>query len=369
LKPDTRRRQFVLVSAALLAQWGLARRAFAQPAKPGAVPTVDNLSVKVLIDSTYDTSRPGTSKWVRIKRTAFTSPTDYRKTLHNEWGLSLSLESRIGTGTRNLMLDYGYTLPALLNNMEIIGVDATKVQGLILSHGHFDHYGPLLGFLQKYRDQLPPDLTLYVGGEDNFCARKAARGAPGQFAELGVLDRRELEALKVKVVSCEQPTVIMGHAFTTGAITRRSFEKVLPNALVEYGVKNGVGCNIPAAEAKAQGNPVPDEHYNEHATCFNVKDRGLVVITSCGHAGVINSVRQAMEVSGVGKVHAVMGGMHLFAADDEYLRRSVAELKTLNPDVIIPMHCSGPGFVSAVREQMPERLITSTTGTEYLFGA
>jgi len=184
-----------------------------------------------------------------------------------------------------------------------------------------------------------------------------------------VLDRRELEALRVKVVSCEQPTVILGHAFTTGAIVRRSFERVLPTSLIEYDVKNGVGCNMPALNAKTEGKPVADEHYNEHATCFNVKDRGLVVITSCGHAGVVNSVRQAMEASGVSKVHAVMGGMHLFPADEEYLRRSVAELKTLNPDVVIPMHCSGPGFVTAMREQMPDRLITSTTGTEYLFGA
>jgi len=369
MKPDTHRRQFVFGSAALLAQIGFSRSALADLVKSGGVPTVDNLTVKVLIDSTYDTSRPGTSKWVKVKRTPFASQTDYRKTLHNEWGLSLSLESRIGSDTRNLMLDYGYTLPALLNNMEIIGVDATKVQGLILSHGHFDHYGPLTGFLQKYRDKLPADLTLYVGGEDNFCARKAARGAPGQFSDAGVLDRRELEALRVKVVSCEQPTVILGHAFTTGAIARRSFERVLPTALIEYGAKNGVGCNIPALNAKTEGKPVADEHYNEHATCFNVKDRGLVVITSCGHSGVVNSVRQAMEVSGISKVHAVMGGMHLFPADDEYLRRSVAELKALDPDVVIPMHCSGPGFVTAAREQMPDRLITSTTGTEYLFGA
>ena len=369
MKPNTHRRQFVLGSAALLTHAGISRSALADLLKPGGVPTIDNVTVKVLIDSTYDTTRPGTSKWVKIKRTPFVSQTDFRKTLHNEWGLSLSLESRIGQDTRNLMLDYGYTLPALLNNMEIIGVDAAKVQGLILSHGHFDHYGPLIGFLQKYRDKLPADLALYVGGEDNFCARKAARGAPGQFSDAGVLDRRELEALRVKVVSCEQPTVILGHAFTTGAIARRSFERVLPTALIEYGVKNGVGCNIPALNTKTEGKPVADEHYNEHATCFNVKDRGLVVITSCGHAGVVNSVRQAMQVSGISKVHAVMGGMHLFPADEEYLRRSVAELKTLNPDVVIPMHCSGPGFVIAMREQMPDRLITSTTGTEYLFGA
>jgi len=367
MKPD--RRQFVLASAALLAQWGLARSVLAQSAKPLAVPTVDSLSIKVLTDSSYDTPRAGTSKWVKVKRTAFISATDFRKSLHNEWGLSLSLESRIGADTRNLMLDYGYTQQALLNNMEIMGVDGSKVQGMILSHGHYDHLGGMIGFLQKYRDKLPADLTLYVGGEDNFCNRKTASGAPGHFSDWGVLDRRELEALKVKIVYCEQPTVVMGHAFTTGNIARRSFERVLPNTQVEYHKTNGVGCSIPAADAKAEGKFVADEHLNEHGTCFNVKDRGLVVITSCGHAGVVNTARQAMEASGIRKLHAVLGGVHLFPASDEYLKQSVAELKALDPDVVIPMHCSGPGFVTAVREQMPDRLVTSTTGTEFVFGA
>ena len=78
---------------------------------------------------------------------------------------------------------------------------------------------------------------------------------------------------------------------------------------------------------------------------------------------------EAIDVSGVSKVHAVVGGFHLFAADDDYVRKTVAELKQLDPDVVIPMHCSGPTFVQVTREQMPDRLITSTTGTEYTFGA
>src|SRR6266705_3467729 len=286
--------------AALLAQAGCARSAFAEVFKPGAVPTVDSLSIRVLTDSSYDTPRPGTSKWVKIKRSPLSSAADYRKVLHNEWGLSLSLESRIGGDTRNLMLDYGYTSQALLNNMDVMGVDGSRVQGMILSHGHYDHLGGMIGFLQKYRDKLPADLTLYVGGEDNFCNRKTASGAPGHFSDWGVLDRRDLEALKVKIVYCEQPTIVMGHAFTTGSIARRSFERVLPNTQVEYVKRNCVGCDMPAANAKAGGKLVPDEHLNEHGTCFNVKDRGLVVITSCGHAGVVNTARHAMEVSGVG---------------------------------------------------------------------
>ena len=229
---DSQRRQFVLGSAALFAQFGLMRSVLADTLKPGAVPTVDSLSIKVITDSSYDTPRPGTSKWVKVNRTPFISRDDYRKALHNEWGLALALESRSGGATRNLLLDYGYTPQALLNNMDIMGVDAAKQQAMILSHGHFDHFGGLIAFLQKNRSKLPADLTLYVGGEDNFCNRKTASGAPGHFSDWGVLDRRDLAALNVKIVTCEQPTIIQGHAFTTGTIKRRSFEKVLPNTLV-----------------------------------------------------------------------------------------------------------------------------------------
>src|SRR5206468_8996801 len=98
----------------------------------------------------------------------------------------------------------------------------------------------------------------------------------------GVLDRRELEPLGVKIVYCEKPAIVQGHAFTTGSITRRTFEKVFPNTMVEYAKKDGLGCDMPEPAAKAQGQPVPDQHLNEHATCFNVKGRGLVVISSCG---------------------------------------------------------------------------------------
>jgi len=150
------RRRFVVGSVAVIAACGLPRITSAQSPKLAAVPTVDTLVIRVLTDSSYDTPRAGSSKWVKVKRTSFISTTNFRKALHNEWGLALALESRIGNDTRNLLLDYGYTPEALLNNMEIMSVDPSNVQAMILSHGHFDHYGGLIGFLQRYRDKPPP---------------------------------------------------------------------------------------------------------------------------------------------------------------------------------------------------------------------
>jgi 7,8-dihydropterin-6-yl-methyl-4-(beta-D-ribofuranosyl)aminobenzene 5'-phosphate synthase len=118
-----------------------------------------------------------------------------------------------------------------------------------------------------------------------------------------------------------------------------------------------------------QGKIVPDEHIHEHATCFNVKERGVVVISSCGHVGIVNSARQAQAVSGVDKVHALVGGFHLGPAPDDYLRQVVAEIKKLDPDVIVPMHCSGENFIREVRAQMPDKLLVPTTGARLTFGA
>jgi 7,8-dihydropterin-6-yl-methyl-4-(beta-D-ribofuranosyl)aminobenzene 5'-phosphate synthase len=135
-------------------------------------------------------------------------------------------------------------------------------------------------------------------------------------------------------------------------------------------MQDGLGCDATHyTSAELQGKIVPDEHIHEHATCFNVKDKGLVVISSCGHVGIVNSVRQAQDVSGVQKVHAIVGGFHLGPAPKDYLDKVVAEIKKLEPDVVIPMHCSGNNFIQATREQMPDQLIVTTTGSRITFGA
>jgi 7,8-dihydropterin-6-yl-methyl-4-(beta-D-ribofuranosyl)aminobenzene 5'-phosphate synthase len=336
-------------------------------AAPIQAPVVDKLAIRVLIDGSIDNFfRPSTVNGVSIEPAPRRA--DYRRNLHNQWGLSLFLESQRADELRTVMVDFGYTPEALLNNIELTGVDPSKLNALVVSHGHFDHYGGLQGFLKKYRDVLPADVKLYAGGEDNFCHRY--NGTPGQLSDFGALDRRELVAQKVSVVLAESPTVVAGHAFTTGKIKRSSIEKVLPNTLVEFAMKDGLGCDAGHyLSAELLGKIVPDEHIHEHATCFNIKDRGLVVISSCGHVGIVNSVRQAQEVSGVQKVHAIVGGFHLGPAPADYLDQVVAEVKTLEPDVVIPMHCSGNNFIQAVRQQMPDKLLVSTTGSRVTFGA
>ena len=308
-----RRRDFLKSSAAFAGAaaaggFSCVEIASAAPIQPAAV---DRLSVRVLIDLTHNIFlRPKEVRGVKLEPAPRAG--NFTRTIHTQWGLSLFLELQQGGEARTVMLDYGYTPEALLNNIEIIGVEPKKIDAMVVSHGHFDHYGGLIGFLDKYRAVLPADIKLYAGGEDNFCHRLSGTGVPGQLTDYGTLDRRELAARKVATVLCESPTVIGGHAFTTGQIKRRTDEKILPNSFEQFGIKDGLGCDATHyTSLSLRARPSPTSISMSMRPAYNVKDRGLVVISSCSHRGIVNAVRQAQEVSGVTKVHAVIGGFHL----------------------------------------------------------
>jgi 7,8-dihydropterin-6-yl-methyl-4-(beta-D-ribofuranosyl)aminobenzene 5'-phosphate synthase len=332
------------------------------------VPTVERLVMTNVVDNVYDAfARGGKLDTVTVERAAL----DPKGLLLFEHGLAYHLESVRGAERREILLDFAATQGTLLNNYGLLKLDPTRADALIVSHGHFDHYGALPDLARVTQGKLKPGITLYAGGEDTFCHRVVA--TPAGSIDYGTLDRPALEARGLKVVLAKQPATVAGHAFVTGEIARvTDFERPPASARLVAGPMDSACAASHFGATKVEAKPgdlVADTFQGEHATVYQVKDRGLVVITSCGHAGVINSVRQAQKASGIQKVHAVIGGFHLAPASDEIVAKTVQTFKEIDPDYIIPMHCSGMNTIMAVHREMPKKLVMPSTGTRVIFGA
>jgi len=332
---------------------------------PFSAPIVDSLTIRVVVDSRHEAILPKESHpFVTIEHVG-DIPGRMMHTLAAEWGLSLHLVSLADSKRAEYLLDFGWTPEIVNRNIDLLDIDPAKLNGLVLSHGHLDHYGGLDGFLKQHRSSMRDDLSLYVGGEDAFAARwvkdesaDSESASPG-MAFWGELSREGLLAHKIVPVCCETPHVL-DSSFTSGYIERDSFEKTTSNTLTQ--------SPDHFTEDERLGKLITDNHPEEHALCYVVRDRGLVVISSCAHIGIVNTVKSALVTSRVDKLHAVVGGFHLAASKQDYINHTVDELADLDPDVVIPMHCTGRAFIETMHSRMPDKLVGANLGSRYTFG-
>jgi 7,8-dihydropterin-6-yl-methyl-4-(beta-D-ribofuranosyl)aminobenzene 5'-phosphate synthase len=333
-----------------------------------AAPEVDRLAVRIVTDNIVIQFVPNEERdGLTIERRGGNTKPDRppRHALNGEWGLAMHAQSTIGGEERNVLVDFGYTPEVLNNNLAILGIDPATFDAMVLSHGHYDHFGGMVGFLNANKGKLKSKLPFFVGGEDCFCIRK---NPGGQF---GALDRKAIVEADLALMMAEGPALVADHAFTTGRIAQRSFENPLLPTMEIVGIFDGFGCfpeKMPPA--KNTGDYIPDDFDHEIATNYVVKGKGLVVLTSCSHRGVINAVKQAQEVSGVDKVHAVIGGFHIVPPlGDDYIRDTIAAFGEINPDYVIPGHCTGDRFYDLARQALGDKVIHSAVGTRFVFGA
>lgn len=358
------RRVFLKATGAGMA---VALTASASGANPRtAITTVDELTLQVVVDAaTFGPFLPNdVLPGLFVKRTgAGGGARMSRKALMAEFGLSILAKSRRGTEMRQVLVDFGYSSEVLANNIELLGIDPASIDAAVLSHGHLDHYGGFAGLFGT-KAGAGRKLPLFVG-EETFCERVAIIGNPPPV--MGTLDRAELAEAGLLTQIAPEPRTVAGHAFTTGVIPLRGFER----ASIPTRMRLGIGCELSGISQDKRSAPeLADDGEHELATCYAVKGLGLVVIASCSHRGVLNSVRQAQAVSGISKVHAVVGGFHLVRprTEDE-ARRTVTEFLEIDPTYVIPMHCSGEVFIAEALRRMPGKVIRPYVGNELVFGA
>lgn len=301
----------------------------------------DKLEVTVLVDNYTDALLLHSTD---VVKRPMTPPPNLPLAEH---GLSCLLKVSAGSEEHVVLMDAGVSTTCFFHNADVLGVDLRKVESVVLSHGHFDHFGALVDFLKSATKGIP--LVLHP---DAFLERRL------NVPDIGAIDIPTLDGAALKETKMtfhkanEASTLASDLIMVSGEVQRvTDFEK-----------------GFPWAEAKIDGKWVVDPFHDDQGIAVKVKDRGLVVISGCSHAGIINTVKHVQKVARMSKVHAVLGGFHLTGPIFEpIIGPTIEEMKKICPDFVVPMHCTGWKAIDQFAEEMPEQFLLNTVGTTYIF--
>jgi 7,8-dihydropterin-6-yl-methyl-4-(beta-D-ribofuranosyl)aminobenzene 5'-phosphate synthase len=235
-----------------------------------------------------------------------------------------------------------------MHNMDVLEVRPNELHTIVLSHGHVDHTNGLMGMVARLGERRMP-LLLHP---EAFLERKVLF-PDGREMRVPPPNRSVLSQEGIEFIEERGPSYLLGGlVLVTGQIERSTpFEQGFP---IHY------------ARLEGQWRPDPLIH-DDQAVVLHVKDKGLVVLTGCGHAGVINTIRHAQQLTGVRTVYAVIGGFHLTGAlFERIIPQTVAALKELSPAVIVPAHCTGWKAAHAIARELPEAFVPNCVGTRFL---
>jgi 7,8-dihydropterin-6-yl-methyl-4-(beta-D-ribofuranosyl)aminobenzene 5'-phosphate synthase len=323
---------------------------------PVSIPLVpvDEVTVTTLVDNVTDllavdtgpARRPFIGDAVRGPSTLFEEGWAYEG-LIAEHGFSALVTVTAGDARHQILFDAGLSPDALVTNMRRLGIDPGSIEAVVLSHGHSDHTTGLDGFIRAVgRTSLPVII------HPEFWNRRRLVIPGRDPVELPTTSRRALEGAGFTIVEERQPSFLLGgRVLITGEVDRTS----------------GFEPGFPPQQALRDGRWEPDPLVlDDQALILNVRDKGLVVLTGCGHAGIVNITRYARRLTGIDQVYAVMGGFHLGGPLFEPLiPRVCAELELLSPAVIVPAHCTGWSAQRALAERFPAAFIPNTVGTRF----
>jgi 7,8-dihydropterin-6-yl-methyl-4-(beta-D-ribofuranosyl)aminobenzene 5'-phosphate synthase len=310
---------------------------------------VDEVEVWTLQDNYVDIAAFDST--AIVQRAVPVKDGELKQSILAEHGFSALVTLRKGGRSRSILFDFGFSEHGASLNADSLGVDLGAVEVMVLSHGHMDHFGglaPLAGRIGR----TGVELVLHPAA---LRQTRYVRAANDRRLKLPPLTRERLEDAGVSVVQSKGPRRLLnGLVVFLGEIPRRTeFEKGSRRMVYDEG-------------GEEKWDPIEDDT----AIVANVKDRGLVILSGCAHAGIINTARYAREVTGVGPLYVLMGGFHLTGREfDSILDPTIDALKDLNPQYVVPTHCTGRKAVARIEDEMPRQFLLNMSGTKMVFRA
>ena len=260
--------------------------------------------------------------------------------LTSEHGFSLWIE----TGAKRILFDTGQG-PALLGNAKRLGVALEETQILVLSHGHYDHTGGIPGVLS-----MAPDVEIYchpsvVQAHYSIQDNTPPRSIGMPQASLTTFHCHPSQ----RVHWVTEPLILNEGIGLTGLVPRETnFEDA--------------GGPFYLDPEGAQPDPIEDD-----LSLWISTPAGLVVCLGCCHAGLVNTLDYIVRITGETRIRAIIGGMHLVAANERRLTATVAALRFLSPDLILPCHCTGKHAVQSLKIALGDRVVLGRSGEIYEF--
>ncbi len=306
---------------------------------------VDHLEIYVLVDNYVDGGLPASPG---VKR--YELGRDGKLPLDSylaEHALCLIVSVKVGNKSHRLILDAGCSTEALPHNLKFGDVNLDDVQDVVISHGHEDHMGALPQLLAR----MPVPTKVYAHPVA-FHSPRFYLTDSDELLQEPKFERDRITKAGAKLIETPGPTLAGEGVFLiTGEIPRgNDFEKALPGSLMEV-----------------DGQLVPDHIIDDQAVIVVLKGRGIVVLTGCAHAGIINTIDFARKLTGIDRVYAVIGGFHLSGEPfRDALRPTLNSLRELDPQLLVPMHCTGIEAKSLLQLELPERTKVSGVGTTFI---